>query len=65
MQINPTTTMATPNINNHQDKGSNNANSIPIPKPIKHIDTVFFKSLKHILNYLPCFIILIFYVKSD
>ena len=42
----------TPNINNHQDKGSNNTDNIPIPNPIKQIDIVFFKNLKHIYYYL-------------
>jgi len=41
--------MPKPNINNHQDKGSNNTANIPAPKPIKHIAIVFFKNLKHII----------------
>ena len=53
IQINPNAIIATPNMNNHQDKGSNKTNSIPVPNPIKHIDMVFFKNLKHIINYLP------------
>ena len=44
--------MPNPNINNHQDKGSNNTANIPTPKPIKHIAIVFFNNLKHITYYL-------------
>ena len=40
--------MPIPNINNHQDKGSNNTDNMPTPNPIKHIAIVFFKNLKHI-----------------
>lgn len=50
MQTNPAITIAMPNINNHQDKGSNNDSNIPTPNPIKHIDIVFFNNLKHIFT---------------
>ena len=40
--------MPNPNINSHQDKGSNNTANIPAPRPIKHIAIVFFNNLKHI-----------------
>lgn len=55
--------MPNPNINSHQDKGSNNTASIPVPSPIKHIAIVFLKNLKHIfLTSFVLYIILICYV---
>jgi len=48
MQVNPHIIIATPNINNHQDKGSNKTPKIPTPNPIKQIAIVFLNSLKHI-----------------
>ena len=50
--------MPNPNINNHQDKGSNKTPKIPTPSPIKQIAIVFLNSLKHI--FLPP---LLYYIK--
>ena len=49
IHANPIMTIATPNINNHQVKGSNKTANIPTPNPIKHMAIVFLNNLKHIL----------------
>lgn len=49
IQANPQITIAIPNINNHQDKGSNRTNNMPTPNPIKHMAIVFLNNLKHII----------------